>query len=319
MIPIVNGLLSLDKPFGVSSYDLIHQVKLLFPQTKIGHSGTLDPLATGLLILGIGEATRALTRLLKLDKHYLATFRLGFATDSDDAEGNVREIIDEVDRLFALDNEKVEELFAEMVGPQLQTPPPFSAKKVRGRRAYELARAGGDVELKASVIEVYGLRLLSLDDVELKDSTIEVDDLRLLDSGEIDRQGEVQGDDLVFRDVNVDEIAGQGEEQGDDLGFRDVNVDETPDQGDEWEEDVFFRDVNVAIHCSSGTYVRSLARDFGLMTGTQAHVARLRRIQIGPYTVKNAERLETFTLNDIVPEREFRKLLTDYSPSRDRR
>jgi tRNA pseudouridine55 synthase len=257
VVSIVNGLLSLDKPSGISSYDLIHQVKQLFPHTKIGHSGTLDPLASGLLILGIGNATRALTQLLKLDKHYLATFRLGFATDTDDAEGNVTEIIDEVDRLIDLDSVRVKRLLAGMVGPQLQIPPPFSAKKIRGRRAYELARAGEKVILKPSPIEIYGLQLLGLG-----------------------------------------EIAGQGQERGNDLLFRDLIVD---------------------IHCSSGTYVRSLARDFGLLAGVPGHVACLRRTQIGPYTVANAQRLESFSLSDIVPERSFLQPLTAYSRSRDPR
>jgi tRNA pseudouridine55 synthase len=243
VVSIVNGLLSLDKPTGISSYDLINQVKKLFPRAKVGHSGTLDPLASGLLILGIGQATRALTQLLKLDKRYRATFRLGFSTDTDDSEGEIVQISDQTDSLIDLSRHKVERLLGSMLGPQQQTPPQFSAKKVQGRRAYAIARSGAQVTLRPSSIEVFALQFLGL--------------------GEIVRPGREPDDDLLFRDLDVE------------------------------------------VHCSSGTYVRSLARDFGLLARIPTHVARLRRTEIGPYPVTDAQTLETFTLKDIIPSDQF--------------
>ncbi len=149
-----DGILLIDKPKGLTSTRVVEKVRRKL-KTKVGHSGTLDPLATGLLILLIGRATRFSWMFLNMDKTYLVKARLGVKTDTYDVEGNV---IDE--REVNVSCQEVEKALSRFVGEIEQVPPPFSAKKVQGKRAYKLARRGKNPQLKPVKVKIYELQLL---------------------------------------------------------------------------------------------------------------------------------------------------------------
>lgn len=152
----LDGLLLLDKPAGPSSNDALIRARRLFRAEKAGHGGTLDPLATGLLPVAFGEATKYLHGLLESDKTYLATVALGATTTTGDAEGEVVER-----RTVGCAQAEVEAVLARLVGPQLQVPPMHSALKRDGRPLYEYARAGVEVERAPRAITVHALALVS--------------------------------------------------------------------------------------------------------------------------------------------------------------
>jgi tRNA pseudouridine55 synthase len=153
------GILLLDKPQGPTSHDLVARTRRALDTRKVGHAGTLDPMATGLMILGVGSSTRLLTYLVGLDKEYTATIRLGQATTTDDAEGDVVTVAD----ASALTDAAIVAAITTLTGEIAQVPSTFSAIKVAGRRAYDRARAGETVELKPRTVtvaafEVSGIR-----------------------------------------------------------------------------------------------------------------------------------------------------------------
>lgn len=150
------GLLVVDKPQGVSSHDVVARTRKLVRTRRVGHAGTLDPMATGVLVLGVGWATRLLTYLVGNDKTYRATIRLGASTVTDDAEGDVTGGAD----AGALTHEQVEVALGALRGPQEQVPSTVSAIKVDGRRSYTRVRAGEDVELAARAVTVHRLEVL---------------------------------------------------------------------------------------------------------------------------------------------------------------
>ncbi|TWX40510.1 tRNA pseudouridine(55) synthase TruB [Frigoribacterium sp. ACAM 257] len=215
-----SGILLVDKPQGITSHDVVARVRKAAGTRKVGHAGTLDPLATGLLVLGLNSSTRLLTFLVGLDKTYEATIRLGVSTASDDAEGEVTATAD----ASGVADDAVDAGIADLTGPISQVPTTVSAIKVGGRRAYDLAREGVEVELKA-------------------------------------------------RDVVVSEFVV--------LDRRDVVVD-----------GVAVRDLDVRVSCSSGTYVRALARDLGGALGVGGHLTALRRTRVGSFDVADAVVLE---------------------------
>lgn len=216
------GVLLVDKPSGITSHDVVARARRALNTRKIGHAGTLDPMATGLLILGVGAATRLLTFIVGLDKTYEATIRLGVATDSDDADGAETSRADAA-AVAAVSGEAIERVVASLRGPISQVPSTVSAIKVGGRRAYDLARAGEQVELKARQVTV---------------SRFDVVDSR-------------PGDGVL--------------------------------------------DLDVVVDCSSGTYIRALARDLGSALGVGGHLTALRRTRIGPFSVDAA-------VTDIAPD-----------------
>ncbi|MDN3480065.1 tRNA pseudouridine(55) synthase TruB [Curtobacterium sp. APC 4022] len=221
-----DGILLVDKPQGISSHRVVSIARRRLDLKKIGHAGTLDPMATGLLILGVGPSTRLLTHLVGLGKTYTATIRLGVGTDSDDADG------DPVAALGApsdsVSDAAIESAVATLRGPIDQVPSTVSAIKVDGRRAYDLARKGEEVTLKA--------RRVTVDRFEVQ--------------GRVDRVVSVHGADVPVIDLDV------------------------------------------VVSCSSGTYVRALARDVGAALGTGAHLTALRRTVVGPFSVEDAVDLE---------------------------
>jgi tRNA pseudouridine55 synthase len=221
-----DGILLVDKPQGISSHRVVSIARRRLDLKKIGHAGTLDPMATGLLLLGAGPSTRLLTHLVGLDKTYTATIRLGVATDSDDADGTPTAATGVADA--DVSDAAIEAAVALQRGPISQVPSTVSAIKVDGRRAYDLARKGESVELKARSVTI----------------------------SRFDVTG--RNDDVVTC-----------------LGAETHVV-----------------DLDVVVSCSSGTYVRALARDIGATLGTGAHLTALRRTLVGPFSVEDAIDLE---------------------------
>ncbi|OZG68007.1 tRNA pseudouridine(55) synthase TruB [Bifidobacterium eulemuris] len=223
------GLLIIDKPQGVTSFDAVAAVRAALHTKKVGHAGTLDPMATGMLVIGFGNATRLLTAIVEHDKSYEATIRLGQRTTTDDAEGELIEpeggavgTADVANRVDALSRELIEETIREhFTGDIEQVPNSFSAIKINGQRAYDLAREGKTVELKA-------------------------------------------------RPVTIGEFTV--------LGMR---SDTAVDGGSDASMPVV--DVDVRVSCSSGTYIRALARDLGERLGVGGHLTRLRRTRVGRF------------------------------------
>lgn len=210
--PNPSGILLVDKPGGVTSHDVVARARRALNTRKIGHAGTLDPMATGLLVLGVGASTRLLTYIVGLDKTYEATIRLGVSTDSDDADGVETSRTDAT----SVTDEAIASGIAALTGDISQVPSTVSAIKVAGRRAYDLARAGEQVELKARDVTV---------------SRFEISDTR-------------RGDGVI--------------------------------------------DLDVVVDCSSGTYIRALARDLGAALGVGGHLTALRRTRIGSFDVQGA-------------------------------
>ena len=154
------GILLVDKPAGRTSHDVVAVARGALRTRRIGHAGTLDPFATGLLVLGTGRATRLLEYLVGLDKEYEATARLGVATDSLDPDGAR---VSEDDRWRTLDPEEVHAAAAGLVGPIVQTPPGYSAVKVRGIPAHRRVRRGEDIRLPARTVTVQSLQVVKVD------------------------------------------------------------------------------------------------------------------------------------------------------------
>ena len=227
----MGGILLVDKPGGITSHDVVARARRALGTRKIGHAGTLDPMATGLLVLGVDSATRLLTYLVGLDKTYEATIRLGVATDSDDADGVVTATADAA-AVAAITDADIAAGVAHLTGAISQVPSRVSAIKVNGRRAYDLARAGEEVELKA-------------------------------------------------RSVTVSRFAVREMRRG-----------------------AGTLDVDVVVDCSSGTYIRALARDLGaaLGVGVGGHLTALRRTHIGPFDVAEAVGVDDIAAAELLPQ-----------------
>ncbi len=150
------GILNLDKPPGLTSRDAVNGVQRLAYPNKVGHAGTLDPLATGVLVVCLGKATRLIEFVQQQPKHYLAEFDLGLTSDTEDIEGDVRQM----DDAAPVSYEDIRNALPRFVGQIMQRPPAYSALKIKGRRAYKLARRGETVELAPRPINVYSLKLV---------------------------------------------------------------------------------------------------------------------------------------------------------------
>ena len=211
-----DGLVVVDKPEGRTSHDVVGALRRLAGTRKVGHAGTLDPMATGVLVLGVGRATRLLHHLVLADKAYTATVRLGQATVSDDAAGEVLATASAA----AVDEAALRAALVPLTGPIEQVPSAVSAIKVDGRRAYQRVRSGEAVSLPARPVTV-----------------------SRLDAVAVRRCGE-------------------------------------------------FLDVDLLVECSSGTYVRALARDLGAALGVGGHLTALRRTRVGPFGSEQARTLD---------------------------
>ena len=214
--PWESGLVIVDKPGGMTSHDVVARIRRLAHTRRVGHAGTLDPMATGVLVIGIEKATRLLGHLMLTDKTYETTIRLGQATSTDDAEGQPAG----GSPATGVTREALDAGIAALTGEILQVPSSVSAIKVNGQRAYKLTRAGEAPELAARPVTVYEFRVTA-----------------------------------------------------------------TRADGD-------FLDVDATVRCSSGTYVRALARDLGTALGTGGHLTALRRTAVGPYDIAHAHTLK---------------------------
>ena len=214
-----SGLVIVDKPGGMTSHDVVARIRRLAGTRKVGHAGTLDPMATGVLVVGVEKATRLLGYLTLTEKEYSATIRLGESTSTDDAEGEITGGASAAD----VSAESLTKAVAGLTGEIEQVPPAVSAIKVDGQRAYRLTRTGAAPELKARPVTVYEFTV---------------------------------------------------------TGTRPV-----PGRPD-------LHDVDATVRCSSGTYIRALARDLGAALGVGGHLTRLRRTRVGGYRVEDARTLE---------------------------
>lgn len=214
---MISGLALIDKPAGITSHDVISRLRRTLNTKKVGHAGTLDPMATGLLLVGVGSATRLLHYLVGADKAYSATLALGFATTTDDAEGAELGERASAATLASVTTEAIELELAKLRGEISQLPTRVSAIKVNGRRAHELVRSGEDFELTPRRVTISRFEMTS----ELR----------------------------------------------------------TTDRGIEFDAE---------IECSSGTYVRALARDLGSALAVGGHLTALRRTRVGKFSVSDA-------------------------------
>ncbi len=231
-----SGILLVDKPKGVTSHDVVSCARGLLHTKRVGHAGTLDPMATGLLIIGFGNATRLLNYLLGHNKTYEAVIRLGESTNTDDADGDVVESAKNESGILSSNRANIDEVLKELrctvaknfTGSIMQKPTAFSAIKINGVRAYDLARAGKDVHLEPREVVIHDFSLL----------------------------------DAHFG-----------------VGVSGAKV----------------IDVRASVSCSSGTYIRALARDLGRVLGVGGHLVSLRRTQIGDFSVEDSRVLKLKT------------------------
>lgn len=226
-----SGLVIVDKSAGMTSHDVVARMRRLAKTRRVGHAGTLDPLATGVLVIGIEKATRLLGHLALTEKEYAATIRLGQSTLTDDADGDILPPLEDVfSPASAVAPEDLRIALVELTGELMQVPPRVSAIKVGGQRAYHLTRSGAAPTLAPRLVTVRRLDLLA---------TRRVGDLL---------------------------------------------------------------DIDVDVTCSSGTYVRAIARDLGAALRTGGHLTALRRIRVGPYRLDGARTLDELAENfDLIP------------------
>ena len=210
------GIVVVDKPAGVTSHDVVGRCRRIFGTRKVGHAGTLDPMATGVLVVGIERGTKILGLLTATDKSYSATMRLGQTTSTEDAEGEVLQIVS----ASGVTEAQIGDAVAALRGEIAQVPSAVSAIKVGGQRAYKLAREGQAVE-------------------------------------------------LAPRNVRIDRFDVLASRRHDDLV-----------------------DVDVEVDCSSGTYIRALARDVGAALGVGGHLTALRRTRVGRFGLDQARTLD---------------------------
>lgn len=216
-----SGIVVVDKPAGLTSHDVVARLRRFFGTRKVGHAGTLDPMATGVLVAGIERGTKLLAHLVADDKVYETTIRLGASTTTDDAEGDVVDTHD----ASGVSEDAIRAEVAKLTGEIMQVPSKVSAIKIDGRRAHELVRAGEDVDIPARPVTIHAFEL-----------------------------GEIRRHDGVI-------------------------------------------DVDARVHCSTGTYIRSLGRDLGAALGVGGHLIALRRHRVGSFTLDDARTLEELEKN----------------------
>ncbi|WP_426573148.1 tRNA pseudouridine(55) synthase TruB [Aquihabitans sp. McL0605] len=246
-----DGLVVVDKPTGWTSHDVVAKSRGLLGTRKVGHAGTLDPDATGVLLLGVGTATKLLRFLSPLGKAYVGEVRLGVDTSTLDASGEVTAVHDM--RSVALDD--VRGVLARFRGPIEQIPPMVSAVKIDGKRLHELAREGKEVDRAPRPVTIHAL--------EVGPADAPIDDI---DVSALERIG---GEPTPEWQAAADGGAG--------ISFA------------------------IAVTCSSGTYIRTLAQDIGVALGGGAHLVSLRRTSVGPYTLADSVRLESITPESPLP------------------
>ena len=220
----IDGILLLDKPLHLTSNEALQRVKRLYQANKAGHTGSLDPLATGLLPVCLGGATKFSTYLLDADKHYRVRIRLGVTTTTADAEGEVLE----TRPVVGVEEARLRAVMERFLGPIEQLPPMYSAVKHQGERLYKLARQGIEVERQPRTVTIHSMELI----------------------------------DLALPELELD------------------------------------------VHCSKGTYVRTLAEDLGAELGCGGHVIGLRRTGVGPYVEPERRFVTLDEIEDLIAAHE---------------
>ncbi|MFF7977203.1 tRNA pseudouridine(55) synthase TruB [Streptomyces sp. NPDC007905] len=216
-----DGLVIVDKPSGFTSHDVVAKMRGIARTRRVGHAGTLDPMATGVLVLGVERATKLLGHLALTEKEYLGTIRLGQNTITDDAEGEITSSTD----ASTVTREAIDAGIARLTGDIMQVPSKVSAIKIAGVRSYKRARDGEDFEIPARPVTVSSFTVYDVRDAVAEDGTA-------------------------------------------------------------------VRDLVVSVVCSSGTYIRALARDLGADLGVGGHLTALRRTSVGPYRLDSAKTLD---------------------------
>ncbi|GAB2513123.1 tRNA pseudouridine synthase B [Corynebacterium atrinae] len=211
-----SGLVVVDKPAGMTSHDVVARLRRIFSTRRVGHAGTLDPMATGVLVVGIERGTKFLAHLVATTKSYDATIRLGASTTTDDAEG---EVLSEAGAA-SISNDDVLAAMAALTGDIMQRPASVSAIKIDGKRAHERVRAGEEIDIPARPVAVSRFEALA------------------------------------------------------------------------YRRPADYLDIDVTVDCSSGTYIRSLARDLGEALGVGGHLTALRRTEVGPFQLSDALTLD---------------------------
>ena len=217
---MLDGILIIDKPAGITSHDVVAKVRRALKTKRVGHTGTLDPLATGVLVVCVEKATKLVNYLTCDEKTYEVEMKFGIKTDTGDITGK---IIDE-DTNYDIDMNKIKRTLDKFIGKQEQIPPMYSAIKVNGKKLYELAREGIEIEREARKIEIFDIK-----NIEWKDETLKY-----------------------------------------------------------------------TVHCSKGTYIRSLCEDIAGELGTIGTMTNLRRIQSGEFQVKDAIKIEDISEKKII-------------------
>lgn len=221
-----SGLAIVDKPAGMTSHDVVGRLRRIFGTRKVGHAGTLDPMATGVLVAGIERGTKFLAHMTASTKSYEGTIRLGAATTTDDREGEVTSRATP-EEIAALDDASIDRAVDKLTGDIMQRPTAVSAIKINGKRAHERVREGEKVDIPPRPVAV---------------SRFEINDRRVTDDG--------------------------------------------------------FYDLDVCVDCSSGTYIRALARDLGENLSVGGHLIALRRTAVGPFTVADSRTLDELADQD---------------------
>lgn len=218
-----DGILIIDKPKDFTSHDVVAKVRKIIGTKKVGHTGTLDPMATGVLVVCVGAATKLVEYFTCKDKIYEAKVKLGIKTDTADITGTIIENC----KVSALDKKLVDEVMKSFIGEQMQTPPKYSSIKVNGMKLYEYARQGIDVKIEPRKIEIFDILNVIID-----------------------------------------------EEQ---------------------------KEISFKVHCSKGTYIRSLCEDIATKLGTCGTMSYLRRVKTGEFSIDNAVTLEEINEEKIIP------------------
>lgn len=276
--PPLEGFLLVDKPSGMTSHDVVGRVRRWAGTRKVGHAGTLDPDATGVLLVGIGKATRLLGVLALHEKSYTATFVLGASTSTDDAAGAVLERAAVPALRGGVNDPQLVQALAGLTGQIEQIPPQVSAIKVAGKRAYARARAGEQVELAPRRVRIDHFSVVAL---RRRHTTYPVD------AGVAPELAAHAPDATHAPDV----------EQNQSLAAQKSTVDRAPETVE----------LDVEVSCSSGTYIRSLARDLAQALQTLGHVQTLRRTSIGAFSQAQAHPLDE--LENVAPQSRSRYLL----------
>jgi tRNA pseudouridine55 synthase len=257
-----DGLIVVDKPAGMTSHDVVARIRRLAKTRRVGHGGTLDPMATGVLIIGVNRATRLLTYVIGSTKSYTATIRLGQSTITDDAEGEPLTTTSAA----AVTDAAVHAALAPQRGEIDQIPSAVSAIKINGQRAYKRVRDGETVDIPARRVTVSRLEVLNIRRTSIPTPPNAT-------------TGPAAVDPAVVGPAGADVGAGGSAAVGDSV-------------------DVI--DVDVEVSCSSGTYIRAIARDLGAALGVGGHLTALRRTAVGGLTLADASTLAQ--LEDRAPD-----------------